>query len=141
MIDATPYSPPKGILDRVRRRIALEWPVTPINVKHPGGIISFTFDDFPKTAAQAGADVLMNNDVRGTYYAAFGLAGTDNHQGAHFDQGDIRRLSENGHEIGCHTYNHHDFAKTSVAEIQNDLARSAAALADAGAVSPIKSFT
>ena len=42
----------------------------------PGGVVSFTFDDFPRSAWSNGGAVLEEYDVRGTYYAAMGLAGT-----------------------------------------------------------------
>lgn len=137
---ATPYTPSNSLFDRVRRRVAYEWPVARTNVHQDGGVISFAFDDFPKTAGEAGAAALEKHGARGTFYTSFRLSKVDNHQGLHFDLDDVQRLSGAGHEIGCHSYSHMDFARASAADIKRDLGANAAALAQAGLTQPLKSF-
>ena len=80
----------------------------PQQVKWPGGVVSFTFDDFPKSALSAGGAILEQHGVRGTYYTAVGLAETDNHLGPMFDRADVGAAHANGHEIACHTFRHLD---------------------------------
>jgi len=75
-----------------------------LNLEKP--IISFTFDDFPKTAFTEGAVVLEKYNVRGTYYAAFGLIDTVYDIGEAFSLRDVKELIERGHNIGCHTFSH-----------------------------------
>lgn len=55
-------------------------------------IVSFTFDDFPKSAAQAGKDILERHGWRGSYYASGALMGACTLHGAMFDSGDLVRL-------------------------------------------------
>lgn len=101
----------------------------PAQFVFPGGIASFTFDDFPKSATN-GARVLENYKARGTFYVAFGLADTENHLGRMYNLDDVRALHEAGHEIGCHTYSHVDCRQAGVevvlAEVsKNDMAHRA----------------
>ena len=69
-------------------------------------IVSFTFDDFPRSAWTAGGPVLARHGVTATYYTSFGLAGRDGASGPHFTHHDLRALLSAGHEIGCHTHAH-----------------------------------
>jgi peptidoglycan/xylan/chitin deacetylase (PgdA/CDA1 family) len=72
----------------------------------PGGsIISFTFDDFPKSALHAGGSILERYDLAGTYYASFGLMDRDSAVGRIFSAGDLNRVLAR-HELGCHTFAH-----------------------------------
>src|SRR5882672_4602790 len=82
----------------------------PAKISWPGGIVSFTFDDFPRSAWVNGGAILEEYDRRGTYYAAMGLAGAANHLGPMFEAGDLRAAHARGHEIACHTYSHRDCA-------------------------------
>ncbi|MEJ2008122.1 MAG: polysaccharide deacetylase family protein, partial [Acidobacteriota bacterium] len=71
-----------------------------------GPIVSFTFDDFPRSALETGGGILRSYDVCGTYYAAMGLMGQINERGEHFNERDLRHLLADGHELGSHTFNH-----------------------------------
>lgn len=68
--------------------------------------VSFTFDDFPRSAVTAGATLLKTYGARGTYYAAMGLVNTRNGLGEHFTLDDLHLLHEEGHEVGSHTFTH-----------------------------------
>ena len=103
-------------------------------------IVSFSFDDFPKSAATTGAELLEKRGWRGTYYASAGYAGGVTHHGPMFDAGDLQRLSSNGHEIGCHTYSHLDAAAVPTSELLADIARNARALAAMGHEGELDSF-
>ncbi len=134
------YTGKGSLLDRVMRRVAYEWPVCMTNVDVPGGLITFTFDDFPKSAATSGAPILEDHGLRGTYYVAWGLSGIDNHQGVHCDIDDVLALDARGHEIACHTYGHIDCAHASVDDLRRDLERNARELSEAGLKTPMTSF-
>jgi len=75
-----------------------------INTQVP--LISFTFDDFPRSALHTGGAILRRFGLRGTYYASFGLMGKDAPTGQIFLAEDLGVLLEQGHELGCHTYAH-----------------------------------
>lgn len=65
-------------------------------------MISFSFDDFPRSAYQSGGAVLEELGICATYYAAFG------HMRSHGElaEEDLPRLVQEGNEVGCHTYTH-----------------------------------
>jgi peptidoglycan/xylan/chitin deacetylase (PgdA/CDA1 family) len=69
-------------------------------------LISFTFDDFPRSALLAGGAILEKFGLAGTYYASFGLMGKEAPTGSIFVREDLQRLFDRGHELGCHTYGH-----------------------------------
>jgi peptidoglycan/xylan/chitin deacetylase (PgdA/CDA1 family) len=76
-------------------------------------LISFTFDDFPRSALLTGGAILNRFGVAGTYYAAFGLMGQDSPVGPIFVPEDLEILTGQGHELGCHTFGHFNAATTS----------------------------
>ncbi len=78
----------------------------PIHLRLARPIISFTFDDFPRTALQRGGAILKEYDVRGTYYISMGLVGKESPSGPICSVDEIQKLAEDGHELGCHTYSH-----------------------------------
>lgn len=102
----------------------------PARIERPGGVVSFTFDDFPRSAWVNGGAILEKFDKRGTYYAAMGLAGTENQLGPMFDADDLRAAHAAGHEIACHTYSHRDCCRASPNEIAAEITRNASALAE-----------
>ena len=69
-------------------------------------LVSFTFDDFPRSALTNGGKILKKYGLEGTYYVAPMLANEVNIQGEHFDQDDLQALLSDGHELGSHTYSH-----------------------------------
>jgi peptidoglycan/xylan/chitin deacetylase (PgdA/CDA1 family) len=68
--------------------------------------ISFTFDDFPRSALRKGGAILEKFGLLGTYYASFGLMNRDSETGRIFAEQDLRDLLSSGHELGCHTFSH-----------------------------------
>lgn len=130
------YSPPRDLLSKVSRRFTQERAARPVKLAFDEPILSVTFDDFPATAADAGARVLERYGARGTFYASSKLSGTDGPCGRNFSPRDIARLTSLGHEIGCHTSNHADCARRDVFTSLEDLARNRDALMAMGARSP-----
>src|SRR6266403_1562593 len=80
--------------------------------------ISFTFDDFPRSALQTGGAILKRFGLAGTYYASLGLMGKQAPTGTMFLPEDLSIVLEQGHELGCHTFDHcHSWdTKTNVFE-------------------------
>jgi len=101
-----------------------------------GPMISFSFDDIPATAADAGAAILEQHGLRGTFYVAAALAGTDAATGLIADVAAFRRLAAAGHEIGCHTYTHLDCGQASAPDAIEDVARNAEVLRGWGLAHP-----
>lgn len=91
---------------KVRRKLGQFLGQPQIGDIWPSGVISFTFDDFPKTAFTQGGAILERHGARGTYYTASKLVGTVGDLGTLFDMEDLRAAHRGGHEIACHTYSH-----------------------------------
>lgn len=75
-------------------------------LKNKVPLISFTFDDFPKSAALKGAEILRKYNVKGTYYLSCGIIEQKSPVGEICDTDTVKNLIEEKHEIGNHTYDH-----------------------------------
>lgn len=93
-----------------------------------GAVVSFSFDDFPRTAYVAGGAILKSLGVRGTYYTAPGLMGISNHFGEHFTSEDIHSLLQDGHELASHTFSHLSGRAVSSSKYWDDVDRGRKAL-------------
>ncbi|UOA10189.1 polysaccharide deacetylase family protein [Methylobacter sp. S3L5C] len=84
-----------------------------ITMHNSAPYISFTFDDFPRSALDTGGDILLKFGLKGTYYASLGLMGTEGPTGMIFSIKDLKEFFTQGHELGCHTFDHCHSATTS----------------------------
>lgn len=91
-------------------------------------VISFTFDDFPRSAWHTGGAILRSRGLSGTYYASFGMMGTIGPTGELFGADDAAALVEEGHELGCHTFAHCDAWRTDTAVFERSVVRNLGAL-------------
>lgn len=80
-----------------RRQIAIQTPVP---------LISFTFDDFPRSAFLNASAILGRYGILGTYYVSLSLAGKQSQMGPMYQTEDLKELARLGHELGCHTFGH-----------------------------------
>lgn len=119
-----------SLASHIARRIGRYYTAHPGRITWPGGVVSFSFDDFPKSALETGAALLEKYQARGTYYVALGLAGTDGRQGPIAERAQICETHQRGHEIACHTYSHLDCSRVATSSIVDDLRRNAEGLAD-----------
>jgi peptidoglycan/xylan/chitin deacetylase (PgdA/CDA1 family) len=78
----------------------------PLDVRLRTPIISFTFDDFPRSALLTGGKILQSFGLAGTYYASLGLMDKQAPTGEMFSMEDLRQVVEQRHELGCHTFGH-----------------------------------
>jgi len=92
--------------------------------------ISFTFDDFPRSALHTGGEILKKFGLAGTYYTALGLLGTESPSGPVCDADDLRKAILDGHELGCHTFAHCDAWHTPSGSFEESILRNRAALRD-----------
>ena len=97
------------------------------DISFAGGIVSFTFDDFPESAA-VGAELLEARGWRGTFYLSTGNVGMDSDFGliASFDA--ATKLYRAGHEIGDHTHSHIRCRGTNKPVLRRELETSSAML-------------
>jgi peptidoglycan/xylan/chitin deacetylase (PgdA/CDA1 family) len=104
---------------RVSHRLATHLRVESFRLLNPTPMVSFTFDDIPKSAATTGARILEDHGAHGTFYVSGGLVGTTSPNWDAVEVQDILALSSKGHEIGCHTFSHQracDLDEQSMAE-------------------------
>ncbi len=92
--------------DKTNRVLAATVRTRGVSMRNSRPIVSFTFDDFPKSAVSTGASLLEQRDVCGTFYCVSAFCGAFAEEQTCYDLEDLRRLNEAGHEIGCHTASH-----------------------------------
>src|SRR2546429_5422660 len=73
----------RSALSDVRRKTLCSLYSRKVAWGNRGPVVSFSFDDFPRTAYTVGGAILKRLEVRGTYYAAPGLMGTTNRSEEH----------------------------------------------------------
>jgi peptidoglycan/xylan/chitin deacetylase (PgdA/CDA1 family) len=111
------------IVTKLERAIAGSIPIKPFWIKAKRGIVSFTFDDFPKSAAENGNRILTGYGFFGTYYCAANLMGREERGIDYFDGKDLTKVLDAGHELGCHTWSHLDCQSAGREQIEQDLER------------------
>lgn len=114
------------IIERIKRKalrtVSSNVPVKPFRMKSGQPVISFTFDDFPQTAAKVGGKILEKYEVAGTFYICGGL--TDEYEAemlCHSEQ-DLLDLIKAGHEIGSHLFHHKNCEDLSKEELVQEIA-------------------
>jgi peptidoglycan/xylan/chitin deacetylase (PgdA/CDA1 family) len=88
----------------------------------PRPIVTFTFDDFPRSALLNAGEMLSAEGLRGTYYTSFGLMESVTSVGTMFTPNDVERLLRDGHELACHSFHHLSCRKASSAVFRADCA-------------------
>ncbi|MGH1421214.1 MAG: polysaccharide deacetylase family protein [Hyphomonas sp.] len=107
-----------SLAKRIAHHAARGFVQHPVHTAFPEGMVSFCFDDFPKSAATFGASILEEQNLRGTFFPCASYAGQTVDGVRQFDTEDLMKLSEAGHEIGCHTADHARLPELSVAEMR-----------------------
>lgn len=97
----------RDIIGRVRNRAALmdktRSVVWDLNVP----LASFTFDDFPSNALEVGGRILKEEaNARATYYVSGCFMGKTIDGIKFYDEGHLKDAAAQGHEIGCHAFQH-----------------------------------
>jgi peptidoglycan/xylan/chitin deacetylase (PgdA/CDA1 family) len=90
--------------------------------------VSFTFDDFPCSASAEGARILAKHGVRGTYFVSCRLLDGPSPSGPIASRADLVALLRDGHELGCHTFEHLDGCASSVDEFEHSIATNRAVI-------------
>jgi peptidoglycan/xylan/chitin deacetylase (PgdA/CDA1 family) len=91
---------------RFSHRMAMHLCVEPFQMRNATPMVSFTFDDVPKSAATVGAAILEAHDAHGTFYVIGSQVGTSSQLWDMVDGEDVVALHRGGHEIACHTFSH-----------------------------------
>ena len=108
---------------KVSHRLATHVRVDRVRLRNDSPMVTFTFDDLPKSAATTGARILDAHDARGTFYISGGLVGTTSPQWDFVEDDDIMALHARGHEIGCHTFSHRRACDLDAASLADEVER------------------
>jgi len=114
---------PRSVLSALRREALCSLYKRTVPWGNRGPVVSFGFDDFPRTAFVAGGAILKSLGGRGTYYAAPGLMGASGELGEQFNREDIHSLLQDGHELACHTFSHISSRAVSCSAYNDDVDR------------------
>jgi peptidoglycan/xylan/chitin deacetylase (PgdA/CDA1 family) len=125
----------------LQRRAARWFGRRPSRLKLESPVISFTFDDFPRSAFTNGGAILSQYRFSGTYYASFGLMGQQNSTGEMFRREDLQELIRQGHELACHTFDHCDSWETTPALFEASILKNRRAAAQLVPPVSLKSFS
>ena len=112
---------PRSVLSAVRRKTLCSLYARTVSWGDRGPTVSFSFDDFPRTAYTVGGAILKSLGARGTYYAAAALMSTENHLGQQFIPEDVHSLLTDGHELATHTFSHISCRKVSISDYRSDV--------------------
>ena len=122
-------------------RAVLNWAAQkPMRLNNSRPIVSFAFDDFPRTALVEGARILEDAGVRSTFYAALGLAGSRNSLGEQFQLEDLHQVVERGHELATHTFDHISARDVSNAHFLANARKGLDAIQPATGIKPSANF-
>jgi peptidoglycan/xylan/chitin deacetylase (PgdA/CDA1 family) len=108
---------------RVGHRLAMHLHVDRFRLRNATPMVSFTFDDLPKSAVTTGADLLEAHGARGTFYISGSLVGVETPDWAAGDAADVLSLYRRGHEIGCHTFSHQRACDLDELSLADEIAR------------------
>lgn len=118
-----------GLLSRAAKaahvRLARNVKLKGLDTRLDAPVVSFTFDDFPRSALTEGGRILRRHGWAGTYFTAGGFCGRTVDGLDYFDRDDLVQASEEGHEIACHTFGHLRLPQTRRPDIEEDLERNA----------------
>lgn len=107
-----------------------------VRLSNRSPVVSFCFDDFPKSAYTNGAAILNSHGARGTFYVALGLMNTENALGPQFGQSDLEGLVHEGHELGSHTLTHVSCRRLSTTSFERDVNRGREAIRELTGADP-----
>jgi peptidoglycan/xylan/chitin deacetylase (PgdA/CDA1 family) len=130
-----------NLIKSLSQRLTTVLPTKPFLLRAPAGVISFTFDDFPRSALTIGGDILNRHQVAGTYYVAGKLTDAEENGLACHSTSDIKSAVRDGHEIASHGYAHIRYSELSRIQIEDDLNKNQRFLADILEDAPCVSFS
>lgn len=120
-----------GLLDKVARRLARRLHRRPGLLRNPAPMVTFTFDDVPRSACLEGRRRLEQFGVHGTFYVCGGLTAAQGDEPMH-TRADLVSLLRDGHEIGCHGFGHVDYQAVDIERVREDLDHNRRFLLDLG---------
>jgi peptidoglycan/xylan/chitin deacetylase (PgdA/CDA1 family) len=116
------------LAEKWRRMVVARWGRRDHLLRTNVPYISFTFDDFPRSAFVHGGRILAARGVHGTYFVALKLLDRPSPSGPIASVDDVKTLIREGHELGCHTFDHADGRSTPPAAFERSIVANREAL-------------
>lgn len=106
-------------------------------------IISFSFDDVPRSAIINGIPLLDKYGIKATFYVSMGLSENiaNTNRAGYLNASDVRALHNAGHHIACHTYSHFFLEKDNAHEFVLDADKNINRLHSILGPAPIEHFS
>lgn len=134
------YTPSRSPVAKVQRRVVQWRKACQAEVAPDRPVVTFTFDDFPKSALN-GAGIIERHGGRAGFYACTSLmAQRSPVMGEMFDANTLAELRARGHEIGAHTHTHLDCARSRLEKVERDIGENLVALSEAGHGETVSAF-
>jgi peptidoglycan/xylan/chitin deacetylase (PgdA/CDA1 family) len=108
---------------KLDRNLSHHIPIKPYYIKPTTAVVSFTFDDFPRSSATVASEILKKYGFTGTYYCVSDFEGTVQDGITQYTADDILNLVNDGHEIACHTDKHLDCQSLSRSALSASMKR------------------
>ena len=116
--------------NRYRRHAIARWARRDFTLTAPVACVSFTFDGFPLSALTEGGRIRIDHGVRGTYFLSMQLAGQRGVSGPIASRSEIATALRDGHELGCHTFEHLDGSKVTADAFERSIETNRLALSE-----------
>jgi len=105
----------RDLVGRLRNRAALIDKTRSVEWEHHAPLASFTFDDFPADALEVGGRILKEKaNAKATYYVSGCFMGKTIDGIKFYDEGHLNAVEKEGHEIGCHGFQHEKFGERGI---------------------------
>ena len=125
-----PHGLRRRVANKLRRLSVERLGRRPFTLRSDVPYVSFTFDDFPESAYLEGGRILAEHGARGTYFTSCRLLGQPSPSGLIASRADLPKLLQDGHELGCHTFEHLDGTRSTPAAFERSIAANRASLAE-----------
>lgn len=115
------FVPSKSISSRIERRLVRYRARRMMAFGYDKPIVSFSFDDCPRSVMENALPLLEDRGWQATIYAAMGLCGITNHLGLHMSRTDMITACKAGHHIDDHTFSHLSARSVSLQDFLKDI--------------------
>lgn len=134
------YAPSRSPAAKVHRQVVQWRRACTAEIAPDRPVVTFTFDDFPKSALN-GADAVEKHGGRAGFYACTSMLGLRSPvMGEMFDANTLAELRQRGHEIGAHSHAHIDCARSRLERVERDIGENLVALTEAGHSETVSAF-
>lgn len=114
-----------SIRQRLAYRAGSVLPLAHHDARTERGILSVTFDDFPRSAWTVGGELMAEAGGQATYYLSGTFHDATIDGVPYFRDEDVAHLVAAGHELGCHSFDHRSVLESSPGNYLRSVQRNA----------------